>query len=416
VSGDGESHAEFLADFAYLSSIGGLPSGGVDREAATIADAKQRTWLGGWLAARGFDVHVDEVGNQFGLMTFVEGAPYVLTGSHLDSQPTSGRFDGAYGVLASAHAANRVAKGVRSGAINAVFNLAVVNWFNEEGSRFPPSMMGSAVFTGKLSLDTALAVTDARGVSVRRALDEIGYRGDFDGLPVQSYAEIHIEQGKELEQTGHQIGIVTGTWGARKLAVTVRGEQSHTGSTLMADRKDALLGAAHLIAAARALCEEIDGVLHTAVSHLEVYPNSPVVVASEVRSNLDLRSPDPAVLEEAERRMRVTAVRIERDLNVRIDLAKTHSWDRNDYTPAGFALSERASADAGYSHREILTVAGHDSTNLKDLVPTVMLFVPSRDGVSHNEYEYTEDADLLAGLDVMGGVVRQMVSGALQSV
>ncbi|MFD1932234.1 hypothetical protein ACFSKW_12190 [Nonomuraea mangrovi] len=209
----GERQHEFLRDFAYLSSIGAMPSGGVDREAATLPDAMQRSWLGGWLTSRGFDVRVDEIGNQFGLVELVPGAPYILTGSHLDSPPTAGRFDGAYGVAASAHAADAVARLARSGQITPRYNLAVVNWFNEEGSRFTPSMMGSSVFTGKPPLENAYSVEDDRGISVREALTRIGSIGTPPELPLAGYAEIHIEQGKELEAAGARIGVVTGTWG-----------------------------------------------------------------------------------------------------------------------------------------------------------------------------------------------------------
>ncbi len=411
-SADATSDAAFLQDFAYLSTIGATENGGVDREAATTADAMQRAWLGGWLASRGFDLAVDAIGNQFGLMEFVPGAPYILTGSHLDSQPTAGRFDGAYGVATSAAAAHRIAERVSAGEIHPTFNLAVVNWFNEEGSRFAPSMMGSSVFTGKLPLEEAHSIVDRNGVTVREALETISHLGSATAPPLAGYAEIHIEQGKTLEAAGTSIGVVTGTWGARKFRVTVKGEQAHTGSTLMNERKDALLGASLLVVAARELADEhSEAPLHTAVSQLNVYPNSPVVVASEVICNLDLRSPNPDILNIAENALRDRGQAISEKYGLSIEIDRTHAWDRNDYQPAGIELAEQVSENLGFAHQRILTVAGHDSTNMKDLVPTVMLFVPSRDGISHNELEFTTDEHMLAGLATLTGVLEQLVLG-----
>ena len=232
--------AQFLEDFAAMSSFGATPGGGVDRQAGTPADHATRAWFGEWLARHGFEESVDEAGNQFGTMDLVPGAPYVLIGSHLDSQPLAGRYDGAYGVLAAAHACALVAEETRAGSIAPAYNLAVVNWFNEEGSRFAPSMMGSSVFTGKLQLKDALATTDSNGTTVSQALTS-GHRTPDGTAPrlagVSQYAEIHIEQGRNLEESGTQVGTVDRTWAASKYRVTVDGAQSHTGATRMADRR-----------------------------------------------------------------------------------------------------------------------------------------------------------------------------------
>lgn len=412
---NGDSYGdEFLKDFAHLSTIGATRRGGVDREAATLPDAMQRAWLGGWLASRGFRVMYDAIGNQFGLLELAPGAPYVLTGSHLDSQPTAGRFDGAYGVAVSASAAREVADAAELGDLTPRCNIAVVNWFNEEGSRFAPSMMGSSVFTGKMSLADAYATTDRAGISVEGALSGLGMIGEMVDLDVASYAEIHIEQGRELERSGAQIGVVTGTWGARKFRVRIAGEQSHTGSTLMADRKDALLGAAELIVFARQLADRFPTPpLHTAVSTMDVYPNSPVVVVSSAELNLDLRCSDPQTLTEAEALVRSEAERIATSHGLTIEIERTHAWESNDYTEALFALSESVSENLGLSHQRILTVAGHDSTNMKDVAPTVMLFVPSREGISHNELEETSEPDMLAGRAVVVAVLRELVTAGL---
>ncbi|WP_078490919.1 M20 family metallo-hydrolase [Streptomyces scopuliridis] len=404
----------FLADFATLSDFGATPGGGVERQAASAADGEQRAWLHEWLAGRGFEVRYDHVGNQFGIYTLTPGAPYVLSGSHLDSQPLGGRYDGAYGVLASAHAAYRAVRHWTDPDSGPRYNVAVVNWFNEEGSRFKPSMMGSSVFTGKLSADTALATTDPAGTTVRSALREIGTIGDYEGPDVAAYAEIHIEQGRGLENGGTTIGLVDSTWAARKYQVVVRGEQSHTGSTIMADRRDALLGAALLVVAVRELAEQsADIPLHTSVSEMTVLPNSPVVVAREVRLHVDLRSPDEALLDEAAKRLAESIPGIEERASVAVEQVQTHGWGVAPFHAAGVELAARAAAELGLSHENVMTVAGHDSVNMKDVAPSVMLFVPSVEGISHNEGEYTHDRDVCAGTDLLTEVLGRLMSGAL---
>ncbi|KUF08513.1 M20 family metallo-hydrolase [Leucobacter sp. G161] len=412
---DQQLNETFLADWAMHSRFGAVEgTNGVDRQAASAADGEQRKWFAELLESRGFTVRRDAVGNQFGLLELVPGAPYVLTGSHMDSQPTAGRFDGAYGVMASAHACFRIADELRANPEGARFNLAVVNWFNEEGSRFKPSLMGSSVFTGKLALEEALATEDPKGVTVRDALDAIVERGDLAELDVASYAEIHVQQGRSMEEDGVTIGLVNATWAAHKYDFRVLGEQAHSGSTLMADRRDALLGAARLVVAARELVDGFEPeALHTACGELTVYPNSPVVVASEVRLLLDLRSPSAEVIREAHERLMAVIERVEREDRVKIEITAEHSWDQNPYQEEGVALAREVAESLGLTHDRVMTVAGHDSTNMKDLVPTVMLFVPSVDGVSHNLNEFTRDEDLVAGVDQLSGVIRKLAAGAL---
>ena len=409
----------FLQDFAEMSSHGATPGGGVDRQAATPEDHANRAWFGGWLARHGLAEAVDGAGNQFGCVTLHPGAPYVLVGSHLDSQPLAGRYDGAYGVLAAAHAVAAVAREAENGGLEPRYNLAVVNWFNEEGSRFTPSMMGSSVFTGKLDLDRALATTDAHGTSVAEALasaPEPRPACPEAAAPILAdvarYAEIHVEQGRVLEETGTQIGLVDRTWAAAKYRVTVRGAQSHTGSTRMHERRDALYGAALVIAGVRELTEEFEpGLLHTSVSELYVLPNSPVTIAREATMNVDLRSPDESVLARAMDRLEALVRTAGERSATDPKLEPTHRWGLLSYQPEGVELARRSAEELGFSHRRVMTVAGHDSTNMKDVVPTVMLFVPSVDGISHNEAEYTRDDDALRGVELLTDVVRRLCRG-----
>lgn len=403
----------FVTDFAALSAIGATAAGGVHREAATVADGRAREWLRDWFIEHGLDCRVDAVGNMYGCAEITVGAPYVLIGSHLDSQPTSGRFDGAYGVLAGAYAAATAA----ANPAGARYNVAAVNWFNEEGSRFSPSLMGSAVYTGKMTADAVLGTVGKDGVTVREALDTIGFRGGDAAPRAACFAEIHIEQGRSLIDQGFDIGVVTANWAAYKYVITVHGEQSHTGATHMRYRRDALVGASQVVLAVRAVADEFgpDTVLGS-VGSFTVEPNSPVVVPARVRLAADLRALDPDTVQAAHRSLldRVTAINEGGEARVEIDSAAWRPSTR--YHDAGIAMAGSVANRLGLRWRTMPTMAGHDSVNLNQLVPTVMLFVPSVDGVSHNENEYSTDAQLLAGVHMLTATAGQMVAGALDAV
>ena len=378
----------FMSDFDALSSIGATANGGVHREAATADDGRTRRFLADWFDRHGLTTVVDSVGNMFGTVEFVPGAPYVLVGSHLDSQPTAGKYDGAYGVLAAAHAAHHIKEHVERGSVTPQFNLAVVNWFNEEGSRFSPSLMGSGVFIGKFDAEDILMATDRAGISVRDALSDIGFHGDGTAPEAVSYAEIHIEQGPILETEGATIGIVSANWAARKYSITVHGEQSHTGATHMALRHDALVGASKIVLAARELTTQFpDGLLLASVGQFDVEPNSHMLLA---------------------------AIAQETEVHISIDTSALRP--STSYQSEGVELAEEAAKDLGLSYRRMLTMAGHDSVNLKDIVPTVMLFVPSVDGISHSEKELTRENDLLDGVRMLTETVARMVRGDIGDV
>ena len=407
----------FLRDFHRLSEFGSTAGGGVDRQAASVADGEQRAWLKAQLEGQGFDVFYDRIGNQFATLTLVPEQSYVLVGSHLDSQPLAGRYDGAYGVVAAAHAAFRLAKDWSERKITPKYNLAVVNWFNEEGSRFKPSMMGSSVFTGKLQLEDTLDITDGNSIRVKDALDAIGCRTATDAPKPAFYAEIHVEQGRVMEKSGVTIGLVDSNWAANKYEFVVLGEQSHTGSTVMEDRKDAMLGAALIIIAAREISDHFTKVpLHSSVGQVNVLPNSPVVVARKVNLLLDLRSADEEVLAEADQMLHARIAEIEIRANVKIEMAASHSWPVTPYQVEGVELARSIAASLDLKHANMATLAGHDSTNMKDIVPTVMLFVPSVNGIAHNEREYTLDEDIVAGVQMLTEVVQQLCQGALKQV
>ncbi|GAA1279108.1 M20 family metallo-hydrolase [Pseudonocardia aurantiaca] len=405
---------DVLEDFTVLSSLGATPGGGVDRQAATETDGQARRWLVEWLTDNGFAVTVDRVGNIFGTVEWVPGAPFVLMGSHLDSQPTAGRFDGAYGVLAAAHAARRIVADVAAGALTPRLNIAVVDWFNEEGSRFTPSIMGSTAYCGGMAVDDVLATRDLDGTSVEEALRSIGFLGDGTAPQAACYAEIHIEQGRVLERLGADIGLVESNWAARKYEIVVHGTQSHTGATVMADRHDALVGASRIVCLARDVVDEFpEGALLTAVGRMTVHPNSPVVVPSEVRLSLDVRSADADLVEQAHALLLERMAGIGARTGVEVEVARSSLRHARPFRAAGVDLAETVAEDGGATTHRMQTMAGHDAIPLNTLVPTVLLFVPSVEGVSHNERELTHDDDLLRGVDVLSRLGARLVEGAL---
>ena len=410
------STSAFLTDFHTVAEIGATERQGVDRQAATEEDRLTREWFRGFAEARGWEVRVDGIGNQIALIEFVPGAPHILLGSHLDSQPLGGRFDGAYGVIAGLHAADRIAQRVAEGASRPPVNLAVVNWFNEEGGRFAPSIMGSSVFAGLMDEQQMLAVRDLAGVSVEEALGAIGYLGTDERPTVAGYAEIHIEQGRILEREATAIGAVDFSWYTQKLDIEVLGEQSHTGATAMADRHDALVGAAKIIVKVHEVTDGFEPeALVSSVGQLTLEPNSPIVVARRVHLVADLRAAEKDVVLAARARLLEEIAEIADAAGLTINVRDFDVRDNQYYPENGIGLAETVSADLGYGVRRIRTMAGHDSVAMNRIAPTVMLFIPSIDGVSHCEREFSRDEDMAAGVDVLTEVAWRMLHGALSA-
>lgn len=388
--------------FSDSSAIGATPAGGLHRLAASAEDGAVRDLFSAWLRERGFDVRVDAIGNLFGLITFNPDAPYVLCGSHLDSQPSAGRFDGIYGVLAGAVAIASLARQLHARGETPACNLAVVNWTNEEGARFQPSLIGSSVFTGDLALHEAWECRDGDGIRLKDALQAIGYLGDgLVELNVAGYVEIHVEQSDGLESQGLDIGVVRETWAALKQRIRFDGEQNHTGPTPMAARKDALLAAAHAITTVRAEADVHGLQFHSSVGRLEIYPNSPNVVPSRVTLHVEYRSPDTALLA-------VAGYRLDASLKaVAASTATTYEVESRALRAPialhpGFAeLAYSVGQQLGLAVGNSVTVSGHDAISLGRHYPACLLFIPSSNGVSHNEAEFTHDRDMRTGLQML---------------
>lgn len=397
------AHDLFRRLFDRFAGCGRTAGGGVERLCASAADGEARAAFADALLEAGAETLTDGVGNQFGVFRLAgrRDAPLVMMGSHLDSQPKGGRFDGALGVAAAAGVGAALKRAAREGErFDADF--CAVNWTNEEGARFRPSLLGSGVYLGRHRREAALACVDDDGVTLREALTAISQLGsDAPPTAPACYLELHVEQGTALETSGRTIGLVTACWGAAKFDVVFQGEQAHTGPCPMERRRDALLAAAYLIADARAIADRREGLVHSSVGRLVVLPNSANVVPAETRLSLEIRSPDDAVLREAA--AEAAAAIGEAAERAGVVLARCERADRpvRALPEAAPALVERCATSLGHGSLRLATVAGHDALSFVGVCPTALVFVPSVGGVAHNEAEETADSDLQAGFDVM---------------
>jgi beta-ureidopropionase / N-carbamoyl-L-amino-acid hydrolase len=394
-----------------LAAFGRTAGGGVCRLSASAEDGLARDWFRARLQQEGLAVSVDAVGNMFGVAELAgPGAPVVLTGSHLDSQPSGGRYDGAYGVVASLEALLAVRERVRTGGVHPTHNLAVVNWTNEEGARFSPSTLGSAVYAGVASPDFALSRADGAGVTLGEALAAIGYAGTQSGpAGADTYVELHIEQGPLLERTGHRIGIVEGNWGTAKYVVHITGRAAHTGPTPMAERRDALLPAAQLVLDCRALSDATGGALLSSVGRVDVLPNSTNVVAAEVRLFAEFRALEANLLDDACARFEEKARALSTE-GVTVAIERTVDRPAGEFDADLRDLIEATAQECGYRSLRLATVAGHDAIPMRAVCPSAMIFVPSAGGVSHHEAEFTKPEDLAAGAHVLAETLARRVA------
>nr|WP_088562104.1 Zn-dependent hydrolase [Arboricoccus pini] len=392
---DGERLRRFMDE---VSAFGATKGGGVDRPAGTREHGRARDWLRGQLEAAGLRVAIDPIGNLFGILEWAgPDAPLILTGSHLDSQPNGGRFDGAYGVVASLEAILALKGHAQAHGLSPRCNLALVDWMNEEGARFQPSLLGSSVFGGQLTLDYALSRKDGDGVSVETALRETGYLGKDEAPNPVSYLEMHVECGGDLEASGRKIGPFARHWGALKVKIKVTGRQTHTGPTPMAHRQDALLGAAYLIAAIRDLSPRAADTLYTSVGRIEVIPNSPNIVPGEALLFAELRSPEMAVLEWAEGELNAALGPCADKAGVRAEILSIDRRPAGRFAPGLVRLAQEEAEDLGLSTQTLDTIGGHDAIPVLARCPAIVVAVPSVGGICHNAVEFTPHEDLENG-------------------
>jgi N-carbamoyl-L-amino-acid hydrolase len=382
-----------------MATIGATEKGGVCRLALTDLDREARERFVAWCEAARCQVSVDRMGSIFARRPGRDDKlPPVLTGSHLDTQPTGGKFDGAYGVLAGLE----VLRTLDDLAIETERPVEVVAWTNEEGSRFAPAMIASGVFAGVFSIEHGLSRADATGTTIAVELDRIGYAGAVPAQPrpLAAYFEAHIEQGPILEAAGAPIGVVSGAQGQRWYELTLTGREAHAGTTPMDRRADALVGAARIVTEINRLGHETsDGVATVGV--MRVGPNSRNTIPGSAFFTVDLRHPDETALSAMGAELREYAAGVAREDGLSLEIDEIWHAPPILFDQRCVSAVDRAAAKLGFAHMPVVSGAGHDACHIARIAPTGMIFVPCADGISHNEAESATPSDLAAGCDVL---------------
>jgi beta-ureidopropionase / N-carbamoyl-L-amino-acid hydrolase len=382
------------------AKFGATAKGGVRRLTLGPEDKQVRDWFRSACEAAGLDVHVDALGSMFALRKGRDmSKPPVGLGSHLDTQPTGGKFDGVLGTLA----ALEVVRTLNDAGIETEMPVCIVNWTNEEGSRFAPAMMASAAYAGDFTTDDILSRKDADGVTVAEALDSIGYRGEraVGTQKFTSFVELHIEQGPILEAEAKTIGVVDSGQGVLWYDGKITGFESHAGTTPMPLRRDALATLSEIVLAMERIAGKYGPKAVGTIGEAVIKSPSRNVIPGEIAFTVDCRSADAGIMDALDKELRAATAEIagRRKVDVTLDLV----WRK---PPTHFDAKlvdavENAAEALGYSHRRITSGAGHDACNLNTVLPAAMVFVPCKDGVSHNELEDATQADCTAGANVL---------------
>lgn len=393
---DGERLWQSLMEMAQ---VGATPEGGCRRLALTDEDKQGLDLLRSWAAEAGCEIGQDEVGNLFAQRSgTAHDRPAVLVGSHLDTQPNGGKFDGAYGTLA----ALEIVRTLNDHGIETLAPVVVVSWTNEEGARFPLPCTGSAVFAGTLAVEEAIAQRAVDGPSFGdelRRLDLVGPE-PAGSRRVAAYFEAHIEQGPILEWTGNTIGVVAGGQGLRGLALHLTGSEAHAGTTPMENRRDALVGAARVVAAVNELPSRHPGALAT-VSRIDAKPGSRSVIPGRTDLLIDLRHPEAEVLDRLEADVRQGAAELAAEARLDVEVQRFLSMDPVVFDESCVADIREAAEELGQPAMDIVSGAGHDAVYVARALPTAMLFIPCRAGISHSPEEHAEPEHVQAGCDVL---------------
>src|SRR6266581_1419647 len=385
-----------------LGRIGETPRGGLTRLALTDEDKRGRDLMVRWMREAGLRVTVDQMGNIFGERAGSQALPPVMMGSHVDSVPTGGKYDGQLGVLCGLE----TIRALDDHRIRTRRPVTLVIFTNEEGARFQPAMIASGVMAGKIALEDAYNTRDADGIRLADELERIGYLGSEPCVarPFRAYLELHIEQGPILEEEGLSVGVVEGIVAISWSRLTIHGVQDHAGPTPMRIRHDALVAAAQVVAGVRDIAREIGGELVTTIGNLVVAPNIVNAIPGRVTLSIDMRDPKDATLDEAQGRLEpIVRAACERE-GVRYEL---ENYWRVPYTPFDRHVVdtvERAARASGARYRRIRSGAGHDAQYMAAIGPTGMVFVPSHDGRSHCEEEFTPIDDIEHGANTLFSV------------
>ena len=393
-----------------MAKIGATAKGGVNRLALTDLDRESRDLFTRWCEAAGCTVTYDAIGNMFARRPGRNpDLPPVMTGSHLDSQPTGGKFDGAYGVLAGLE----VVRALNDAGVETEAPVEIVVWTNEEGSRFAPAMIGSGAFAGIFELEDALATTDMDGKTMDEELVRIGYKGEGCGdHPATAYFEAHIEQGPILEDTRNTIGVVSGAQAQRWYEITLTGRESHAGPTPMAVRRDALVGAAAIVTAVNTIGHEFQPGACATVGMIESRPNSRNVIPGEVFLTVDFRHPSDERLSDMNDALEAAAKAAAETNTLELDFKQIWSCPAVAFDVDCVAAVRKGAEIGGYAHMDIVSGAGHDAIHMAKVAPTGMIFVPCEDGISHNEIENATPADIAAGCQVLLHAVLDRAGGS----
>jgi beta-ureidopropionase / N-carbamoyl-L-amino-acid hydrolase len=383
-----------------LAQIGATPKGGVCRLTLTDLDKQGRDLVLGWARDAGMTITIDKIGNGFMRRAGRNNKlPPIVTGSHIDTQPTGGKFDGNYGVLAGIE----VVRTLNDHGIETEAPIEVAFWTNEEGSRFVPVMMGSGAFAKAFTLEHAYAATDTAGKTVKGELERIGYLGTEEPgeHPIGAYFETHIEQGPVLEDNDKTIGVVTGVLGVRWYDCVVTGMEAHAGPTPMALRKDALQVATKLMQEVVACAHRHPPHGRGTVGMVQVFPNSRNVIPGNVKFSIDLRNASEALCDAMDADIRGVAAKLSADSGLPIDIKLVTSFPATQFHADCVDAVARATKALGYSHMEAVSGAGHDAVYMAKLAPAGMIFIPCKDGISHNEIEDAKPEHITAGCNVL---------------
>ncbi len=396
---------------ADMAKLGGTPKGGVNRQALSAEDAAARNLLGAWARARGFSLFTDAIGNLFVRREGTDAsARPVMSGSHMDSQPTGGRFDGMYGVLAAFESL----EALEDAGLRTRRPVVAVAWTNEEGSRFQPGAMGSAVFAGHNRLDEMLQVKDWKGVVLKDALAETlkaapaPLRDGPPGFPLDFYVEAHIEQGPRLENEKKTIGVVTAIQGSRRYIVSVAGEEAHAGTTPRAARKDAFAAALRIAQAMYEATTDRDDTLRFTIGRVDVAPGSPNTVPGKAVFTIDMRHPSDAVLDAHENKLKEIVGT--RAAPCTAGIERVTAVAPTVFDPAVIDLVRAKAGALGLPNMDMPSGAGHDAMHIAKLCPSGMIFVPCERGISHNEIENATPQDLAAGARVLAEVLAALAN------
>ena len=394
-----------------LAQCGATPQGGVNRQAFSDAEVKARALIARWAEELGFETFVDEVSNFFIRRpgTELTAAP-IMTGSHIDTVPAGGKYDGSYGVIAGLE----VLQALETSKLKTRRPIEVVIWANEEGARFSPGQMGSGAFVGSRRIGDILSTVDRDGISVSQALEPIlsatpHAKSRPLGTPiVAAFVEAHIEQGPELEAASCTIGAVTGIQGRRSFLVDVRGEAAHGGTARQSTRKDALLASVRMIHELDSLMRDPEDRLRFTIGAFTVKPNAPLVVPAHVHFTVDVRHPDNAIMESFCNK--VEDLRTRNAFGCAVEVIENARAASISFNETMITLIESTASNLGFERMRIYSKAGHDSRELFKVCPTGMVFVPCRNGISHTESEDATSADLAAGARVLAEVVVELAN------